>query len=90
MLYDSVQNRFRLAEAGAIALNLDLDNGLAGHQPAAMYFEGKFTAEDKLAIFGQPVVNMTETAIPESSWGVTKASKQKAQARKKTGVAPRT
>ena len=83
MLYDSVQNRFRLAEAGAIALNLDLENGLAGHQPAAMYFEGKFTAEDKLAIFGQLVVNMTETAIPGSSWGVTKASQQKAQVRKK-------
>lgn len=88
MLYDSVQNRFRLAEAGAIALDLDLENGLAGHQPAAMYFEGKFTGKNNLAIFGQLVVNMTETAIPGASWGAAKASRQRVQTRKKQESAP--
>lgn len=88
MLYDSVQNRFRLAEVGAIALDLDLENGLAGHQPAAMYFEGKFNDEDNLDIFGQLVVNMTETAIPGASWGIAKAFRQRAQERKKQESTP--
>ena len=88
MLYDSVQNRFRLAETGAIALNLDLENGLAGRQPAAMYFEGKFTGENDLAIFGQLVVNMTETAVPGASWGAAKASRKRAQAQKKQESTP--
>ena len=81
MLYDSVQNRFHLAEPEAIALNLDLENGLAGHQPATMYFEGKFTEEGRLAIFGQLVVNMTETAVLGSSWGATKSFQRQNQAR---------
>jgi len=53
-----------------------------------MYFEGKFNDEDNLDIFGQLVVNMTETAVPGASWGIAKAFRQRAQERKKQESTP--
>ncbi len=72
MLYDSTNNTFRLAEEGAIALELDLENDLAGRQQAVMYFDGHFDADGNLAIFGQLAVSMEATAIVRQTWGQAK------------------
>lgn len=84
MLYNSVTNRFSLANSKEIAIKLELENELAGHQPAVLYFDGRFDEEGHLAVFGQIAVGVISTAIEEPSWGwlklfETKRTRQKAE-----------
>ena len=72
MLYDVGGNRFRMAAEEEMAIGLELENDLAGQQPAVMYFEGKFDEDGNLVIFGQLAVNIFETALSWLSWGHTK------------------
>ena len=77
MLYNSVTNRFSLANTKEIAIELELENDLAGNQPAVLYFDGRFDAEGNLAVFGQIAVGVISTAIEEPSWGWLKIFESK-------------
>ena len=73
MLFDLVHRQFRLADPGAIGVKLQLQNELAGNQPAVMYLDGKLDTQDNLSIFGQLTVDMDQTAVLRASWGLAKS-----------------
>jgi len=68
-----LQTQFILADPGAIGVKLQLQNELAGNQPAVMYLDGKLDTQDNLSIFGQLTVDMDQTAVLRASWGLAKS-----------------
>jgi hypothetical protein len=75
LIYNSSANSFALADSKAVGIRLELENDLAGNQPATLFFDGKFDAEGNLAVFGQIAVGIISTAVDEPSWGNLKSSK---------------
>ena len=73
MFFDLVRRQFRLADSEATSVKLQLQNELAGNQPAVMYLDGKLDKEGNLSIFGQLTVDMDQTAIMRTSWGLFKS-----------------
>lgn len=73
MLYDLGRQQFRLADSKAESIKLQLQNELAGSQPAVMYIDGKLDKEGNLSIFGQLTVDMDQTAVMRASWGLAKS-----------------
>ena len=74
MLYNATTNSFSLADQSTISIKLELENDLAGHQPATLFFDGRFDADNNLAVFGQITVGDIVSAVLEHSWGKLKSS----------------
>ena len=83
LIYNATANTFALADQEKLGIDLELQNDLAGNQPATLYFDGKFDADGNLAIFGQIEVNTMTTAISDPTWGAVKSSNSKRPTNKK-------